>query len=293
MGAWLPSLLRIDAISVLFLLAPTLLSSTAAQSVTLLPSAGSDTFPACAVDCQTLEQAQDSCVPPAAPVTNQATYVSCFCQSALLTQLRSSPAGVCSACSAADSQKLQQWYNNFCSTGGNVQTTTTSTSTTATNAAAAAAATTTGSHTKSYPSPPSWISTHYQWIIMIIILAIGLTAIALGGMWLKRRYDAKRPGLYHGDTSTAEGAVPPPDAEGAPGIPYAKAEAWGSPQTRSVDFANVDSTAALAGSKSEFSGTSTPDTQNGPNSNRTSRPSGRLQKVAGPSQEGDIGIHEV
>lgn len=154
MGAWLPSLLWIDAISLLCVFVPALFaSSTAAQSVTLLPSAASDTFPACALTCQTLEQAQGSCVPPAAPVTNKATYVSCFCQSTLLTQLRSSPASVCTACSAADAQTLEQWYNNFCATGGDVQTTTTSTSTTATNAAAT---TTAATHVKSYPSPPSW-----------------------------------------------------------------------------------------------------------------------------------------
>ncbi|KAJ9265183.1 hypothetical protein DTO212C5_6857 [Paecilomyces variotii] len=291
MGAWLPSLLWIDAISLLCVFVPALFaSSTAAQSVTLLPSAASDTFPACALTCQTLEQAQGSCVPPAAPVTNKATYVSCFCQSTLLTQLRSSPASVCTACSAADAQTLEQWYNNFCATGGDVQTTTTSTSTAATNAAAT---TTAATHVKSYPSPPSWISTHYQWVIMIIVLAVGLTAIALAGMWLKRRYDAKRPGLYHGDTSTADGTAPPPNAEGVAGVPYPKSEVWGPPQTRSVDFVNMDSAVALAGSKSEFSGTSTPDTRNGPNSSRNSRLSTRLQKVAGPSQEGDIDIHEV
>jgi hypothetical protein len=138
---------------------------------------------------------------------------------------------------------------------------------------------------------------------MIIILAVGLTAIALVGMWLKRRYDAKRPGLYHGDTSTRDGAAPvlQHDAAGVSVLPSAKAEAWGPPQTmthsRSLDFTNLESTTALAvGSKSELSGTSTPDPvaqRTAANSSRNSRRSTRLQKAAGPSQEGDIAIHEV
>lgn len=38
---------------------------------------------------------------------------------------------------------------------------------------------------------------------MLIVLAIGFSVIAAVGVWLKRRYDAKRPGLYHGGTAEA------------------------------------------------------------------------------------------
>jgi hypothetical protein len=40
-------------------------------------------------------------------------------------------------------------------------------------------------------------------VIMLIVLAIGFSVIAALGVWLKRRYDAKRPGLYHGGTAEA------------------------------------------------------------------------------------------
>ena len=46
-------------------------------------------------------------------------------------------------------------------------------------------------------------SSHYKWVIMLIVLAIGFSVIAAVGVWLKRRYDAKRPGLYHGGTAEA------------------------------------------------------------------------------------------
>lgn len=38
---------------------------------------------------------------------------------------------------------------------------------------------------------------------MLIVLAVGFGALAALGVWLKRRYDAKRPGLYHGGSETA------------------------------------------------------------------------------------------
>lgn len=136
--------------TILLLLSTWALSPALAQDVRLLPTAASSTFPACALSCATLQQAQSGCVPPAAPVSNQATYVSCFCQSALLTSLHTTPDSVCdSSCtSESDRQLLMTWYNNYCSSGGNpgsgTQTTTT--------AAAAATSTT----VNAYPAPPSW-----------------------------------------------------------------------------------------------------------------------------------------
>jgi hypothetical protein len=43
---------------------------------------------------------------------------------------------------------------------------------------------------------------------MLIVLAVAFTAIAIGGVYLKRRHDAKYPGLYHGaDGSSSNGAL--------------------------------------------------------------------------------------
>lgn len=132
--------------------------SALAQDVRLIPSSGSDTFPACALSCSVLSQAQDSCVPPQAPVSNPQTYVSCFCQSSLLTQLRSDAADVCgSSCtSQSDLALLQKWYTNFCSASGNNNNNNNNNAAagaTTTTSAAAATATATG---VSYPAPPSW-----------------------------------------------------------------------------------------------------------------------------------------
>jgi hypothetical protein len=94
--------------------------ASVATAQTLVPTAASNDFPACALNCQLLLSAQGGCVPPAAPVTDQAVYVSCFCQSTLISALHTSPDGTCdSYCSVeSDRQELMAWYNNLCAAGG-------------------------------------------------------------------------------------------------------------------------------------------------------------------------------
>jgi len=83
---------------------------------TILPSTASASFPACALSCSQLIQAQSGCIPPVAPVTDQYFYDTCFCQSPLLAQLHTSPDGTCDAnCPVqSDRQLLESWYNSFC-----------------------------------------------------------------------------------------------------------------------------------------------------------------------------------
>ena len=75
-------------------------------------------LPPCALQCPLLITANSGCVPPAAVVTNQGTYQSCFCQSAFLTTLYSSAIGLCDGvCQAGDTAKIQQWYIGLCRNG--------------------------------------------------------------------------------------------------------------------------------------------------------------------------------
>jgi hypothetical protein len=199
---------------------------TAQTTFSFLPGAASSSFPACGLTCQQLLEAQSACVPPQAQVSNTNTYISCFCQSSLITGLQSSAAVLCPTCtSASDQQLLSEWYKNYCAGGFSSTLTTTATSTSST--ASASTGTTTGT-TKTGPSTAtatgtsspsnkgsssstssgskSWFSTHWQWVLMLIILAIGFTALALGAIWLKKRFDAKQPHLYHGNDRTDDGA---------------------------------------------------------------------------------------
>ncbi|KAL2371501.1 hypothetical protein RJ035_002550 [Blastomyces gilchristii] len=124
----------------------------------LVPTTGSATFPECAVGCPLLQEAQANCVPPAAPVTDQATYRSCFCQSSLLQALHSSPNGVCDAvCPPAELNTLQQWYAGLCATGNPevTQTTTTLATSTTTSSNAGPDPGTETSSKVHYEAPPS------------------------------------------------------------------------------------------------------------------------------------------
>lgn len=99
-------------------------SLTAAQ--TIIPS----TIPFCAQNCPILQDAQRGCVPPAAPVQNQGIYQSCFCLSALLTKLPSSPSAICPACPSGDQALLQSWFSDLCKQGSSVNSVSAPTTTT-------------------------------------------------------------------------------------------------------------------------------------------------------------------
>lgn len=80
------------------------------------------TLPICAQQCAILLQAQGGCVPPAAPVKDQTTYTSCFCQSTFLTPLLSGTVqtalNTCPQCSQADAQTILTWFQQLCPVGG-------------------------------------------------------------------------------------------------------------------------------------------------------------------------------
>ena len=100
-----------------YLLLPLLL--TILNSLTTAQQLIPQDLPSCAQQCTVLEQGQTGCTPAGgAPVTSQGTYQSCFCQSALLTQLYAeSPVQLCSTCSSTDMSSIQNWYKTFCGRG--------------------------------------------------------------------------------------------------------------------------------------------------------------------------------
>lgn len=108
MKATRPSLVALSSLLV------TLLRPAEAQ--TIVPTSSSSQFPACAVNCAVLLQAQSACVPPSVPATNQITYENCFCQSSFLQGLYGSPDSICTAECTVESDRdlLQSWFTGFC-----------------------------------------------------------------------------------------------------------------------------------------------------------------------------------
>ncbi|RDW70697.1 uncharacterized protein DSM5745_08208 [Aspergillus mulundensis] len=237
-GSWpfAPSL----SLSTFFYLSLALTTSILAQDVQLRPTAASSTFPACGLTCSALSQADDSCTPPTAQTTNRQTYVSCFCQSDLLKNLQTTAAGTCDdTCTSSDDQQLlQQWYVDFCNSGGDTDSTsgTTEDSTSNSNSgnnnnssnnnnngtsSADSAADTSSSSAANRRAPQSWWDGHYQWVIMVIVLAVGFTAIAILGIWLKKRHDRKHP-PYHATQGASGSRVFNQDSLGPDLVPRAR-----------------------------------------------------------------------
>lgn len=222
--------------------------AAAQDTFSFIPTSASSTFPECGLTCTALENAQDACVPPEAAVTNEQTYISCFCQSAYITSLKSSGT-VCTSCtSASDQELLVSWYNGYCDGGYTstltattaAATTSSTSSATTTDAATTTAATATSTSTSSADSSGStkgnsgWFSTHWRWVVMLIVLAIGFTGLAFLGTWYKKRHDARQPGLYHGnDRNKTNGS----DREGGPG----PAAAFFSGSLRNLSRSNANS----------------------------------------------------
>lgn len=213
------------------LFAATLLPSVLAADKPIPTSASSD-FPQCGIDCSVLNSAQDSCTAGA-----ESSWTSCFCQSSLLTSLKTS-GSLCSNCDSSDQTTLSDWYNSYCKSGGkssssnsnsnknsNKDSTNTATTTSATSTATGAS--NASSKNATTEENKSWWSTHYQWVIMLIVLVIGFTILAILGVWLKRRYEAKRPNLYAGPgAASSSGALGKP----APGgVMTPPPQVWAQP----------------------------------------------------------------
>lgn len=241
-GSWRFARTPTLSLSVLLYLTLAFTSSVLAQqNVQLRPTSGSNSFPACGVNCGVLSQADDACTPPTAQSTNRQTYVSCFCQSSLLGGLRSDTSNTCSdtCTSSQDRQKIKQWYTDFCNSGGKTGSSNSNSNSQGSNnnngngnnnnsngnnnnngASPTPGSAADNSSAANRPAPQSWsVQTptlfiaitninrwdgHYQWVIMVIVLAVAFTAIAVGGVWLKRRHDRKHPNLYHAAQGTSD-----------------------------------------------------------------------------------------
>jgi hypothetical protein len=110
--------LQPSAIAVISLLLLLCLPVLAQDTYAVLDAA---VLPSCALTCPQLSDAQKVCVPPAAPVTNAATYTSCFCNSNYLAgNLKvGQTTGLCeSQCTPADLGRVQAWYNGLCAIPG-------------------------------------------------------------------------------------------------------------------------------------------------------------------------------
>ncbi|RDL40053.1 uncharacterized protein BP5553_00032 [Venustampulla echinocandica] len=180
-------------------------------------------LPACASKCGPLFDVQGACAPPNIPTASS----SCFCGDARLaaftttsgTEGVSSVCGATSCTQASDLQSIKTWYQSFCkkdsgSGSGSGTTTTATPGATSTSSGSSTGKSSIGEGGK------SWISTHYQWVIMVAVIFFGLMAIWIGACIWRKRYIRKKerafemrpPAVPWGPTQSP--AMTPPYVDG-------------------------------------------------------------------------------
>lgn len=164
--------------------------------VTLVPFAN---LPACVRDCGVLYDVNGGCVPPAKPQGDAGTYTGCFCADPRLAILNQGVSGVCDAPCAANPAALtsvRDWYTSLCAnapkpggttTGGNApgQTTT--------------SAGGSGGNPVNAVDPNAsgdWLSGHWQWVVFIVVVVLGIAGIWVGACIWRRRYLRKKDRQY-------------------------------------------------------------------------------------------------
>ncbi|KAL8852696.1 MAG: hypothetical protein Q9221_002456 [Calogaya cf. arnoldii] len=183
--------------SILALLVQQACSQTTGQAI--IPS----NLPACAQQCALLQAAQTACTAPPNPPPGATYGLPCFCGYAPLANLKlDAPTNLCATCSTSDNAAIQSWYKGTCSNGGQTTSASNGQTTPATNPSSSRTAT---------PNPTNqpnnvanrpgqtpnkeqkgWMSTHWQWVLMVIILILGLGGLAIGGVYLKRYIHRRR-----------------------------------------------------------------------------------------------------
>lgn len=167
---------------VLLLLTSLLSTSASAQLLTN----GNSQFPSCASTCQLLNQAAQACGGTAS--ADQATWA-CFCQSAYLRNLYSSPTGICDAycTNPSDNQQVMTWYKGNCGTdlgaSEHANAAETTSSATAGVATTAAASTTSGAVLPTTSSSGGTVTPDNE--------------TSSGGSWWDQHYVCRLPPVLH------------------------------------------------------------------------------------------------
>ncbi|KAM3077576.1 hypothetical protein ACMFMG_006912 [Clarireedia jacksonii] len=166
-------------------LLPAIISAQQLEDGAIVPFRSS--LPSCASQCGPLSDVQGKCVLGAS-----SSYNSCFCSDSRLTPFLQGTSGVSSVCGAAsctsstDLQTIESWYEGYCNEK------TAATTTTSSSGSSTATSSSNSSSSSSSGSPPTWFSTHWKWVVMLIVLVVGITGSWLTAAFFRRRYLRKR-----------------------------------------------------------------------------------------------------
>ncbi|KAL2263159.1 hypothetical protein VTK26DRAFT_7983 [Humicola hyalothermophila] len=184
-----------------------------------------EALPTCVTNCGPLYDANGACVPPGAEPGTPETYNTCFCNDPRLAPFKTGTGGVCDAAcpQAADLSSIQAWYTDFCATatgdGENGAPTGTETGTGTARPGSSGGSQGGG-------GGGSWLDNHYQWVIFLVVMVVGIVGIWIGACVWRRRYLRKKDRQYALTTHLARstesgGALPNADTAGSKHAPGA------------------------------------------------------------------------
>lgn len=160
-------------------------------SYTIAPFNDINKLPACAAGCQPLWDANGACVPPAVAAADAKVYGQCFCANHNVAAFSTAASGVCDNACPGDAKGMSSiagWFSSFCDVkAGNTPKTTGATSAGATSTPGSS-----NSGSSNSGGGGDWLSTHWQWVIMLVILVVGIAGIWIGACIWRRRYLRKK-----------------------------------------------------------------------------------------------------
>lgn len=168
----------------------------ALPSTTIVPFTNTAILPSCAAACGPLYDANGGCVPPAVDAALGTTaFTSCFCANTAVTAFSSAVTGVCDdACSAGGLSSIASWFRSICSVKADDTNNNNNNNDNNGDAVSSTDSTSSTSTAKSASSNGGgdWLSNHYQWVIMLVILVVGIAGIWIGACIWRRRYLRKK-----------------------------------------------------------------------------------------------------
>lgn len=175
---------------------------------TIPPFQDAQKLPPCAVGCNNLYAANAPCVPPQAPQAAASVYTACFCSQGVLAPLATGTADVCGgACDATGMQSVASWFRGICNIGnsgnggnsGNAEDDTNGGNGNAGNNPAESSTSTDGSGATGVANTSDgsggggdWLSNHWKWVVMIVVVVVAIVGIWIGACIWRRRYLKKK-----------------------------------------------------------------------------------------------------
>ncbi|KAK0632772.1 hypothetical protein B0T14DRAFT_491066 [Immersiella caudata] len=147
-------------------------------------------LPSCLPQCGVLYDVNGGCAAPGIPSVG-----SCFCNDPRLAPFSTGITGVCApgGCTDAnDLSSIQRWYTSFCGNQANVATTT-----------GAGAGQTAVSSSNGGGGGGTWLSSHYQWVIFLVIMVVAIVGIWVGACVWRKRYLRNKDRQYALGTNLA------------------------------------------------------------------------------------------